>query len=86
MSREKGSRKTRALEVSQHLVPRGVRVAQATTGYVLAKIPEDPRPRQPCSTTRSTPSTDSEPGATKNSARSSTQVTDEVPRQAALMG
>ena len=44
MSPEKGSGKTRALEVSEHLVPRGVRVSQATTGYVLAKISEDPPP------------------------------------------
>jgi hypothetical protein len=44
MSPEKGSGKTRALEVSEHLVPRGVRVSQATTGYILAKISEDPPP------------------------------------------
>jgi hypothetical protein len=44
MSPEKGSGKTRALEVSEHLVPRGVRVSQATTGYVLAKISEYPPP------------------------------------------
>lgn len=44
MSPEKGSGKTRALEVSQHLVPRGVRVSQATTGYILAKVSEDPPP------------------------------------------
>lgn len=42
MSAEKGSGKTRALEVSEFLVPRGVRVSQATTGYVLAKISEQP--------------------------------------------
>jgi hypothetical protein len=44
MSPEKGSGKTRALEVSEHLVPRGVRVSQATTGYILARISEDPPP------------------------------------------
>jgi hypothetical protein len=44
MSPEKGSGKTRSLEVSEHLVPRGVRVSQATTGYILAKISEDPPP------------------------------------------
>ncbi|ORB74673.1 hypothetical protein BST44_08300 [Mycobacterium scrofulaceum] len=44
MSPEKGSGKTRALEVSEHLVPRAVRVSQATTGYVLAKVSQDPRP------------------------------------------
>ena len=42
MSAEKGSGKTRALEVSQLLVPRGVRVSQATTGYILAKISNEP--------------------------------------------
>ncbi|MBX7450852.1 DUF3631 domain-containing protein [Mycolicibacterium sp. 3033] len=42
MSAEKGSGKTRALEVSELLVPRGVRVSQATTGYVLAKISDVP--------------------------------------------
>jgi hypothetical protein len=41
MSPEKGSGKTRALEVSQHLVPRGVRVSQATTGYILAKVSQE---------------------------------------------
>ena len=44
MSPEKGSGKTRALEVSEHLVPRAVRVSQATTGYVLAKVSQDPPP------------------------------------------
>jgi Protein of unknown function (DUF3631) len=44
MSPEKGSGKTRALEVSHHLVPRGVRVSQATPNYVLAKVSEDPPP------------------------------------------
>jgi len=44
MSPEKGSGKTRALEVSEHLVPHGVRVSQATTGYILARISEDPPP------------------------------------------
>jgi Protein of unknown function (DUF3631) len=44
MSPEKGSGKTRSLEVSEHLVPRAVRVSQATTGYILAKISEDPPP------------------------------------------
>ena len=44
MSPEKGSGKTRALEVSQHLVPRGVRVSQATTAYILAKVSQDPPP------------------------------------------
>jgi hypothetical protein len=44
MSPEKGSGKTRALEVSQHLVPYPVRVSQATTGYVLARVSEDPPP------------------------------------------
>jgi hypothetical protein len=44
MSPEKGSGKTRCLEVSEHLVPRAVRVSQATTGYILAKISEDPPP------------------------------------------
>ena len=44
MSPEKGSGKTRALEVSEHLVPGCVRVSQATTGYILAGISEDPRP------------------------------------------
>ena len=44
MSPEKGSGKTRALEVSQRLVPRGVRVSQATTGYVLAQVSQDPPP------------------------------------------
>jgi hypothetical protein len=42
MSAEKGSGKTRALEVSQFLVPQGVRVSQASTGYILAKISEQP--------------------------------------------
>ncbi|MGE2731411.1 DUF3631 domain-containing protein [Mycolicibacterium vaccae] len=42
MSAEKGSGKTRALEVSQFLVPRGIRVSQASTGYILAKISDDP--------------------------------------------
>lgn len=42
MSAEKGSGKTRALEVSEYLVPRGVRVSQATTGYILAKISDEP--------------------------------------------
>jgi len=42
MSAEKGSGKTRALEVSQNLVPRGVRVSQASTGYILAKISDEP--------------------------------------------
>ncbi|GAB3239970.1 DUF3631 domain-containing protein [Mycolicibacterium hippocampi] len=41
MSAEKGSGKTRALEVSQLLVPRGIRVSQASTGYILAKISDD---------------------------------------------
>jgi Protein of unknown function (DUF3631) len=44
MSPEKGSGKTRALEVSEHLVPRGMRVSQATTGYILARISEEPPP------------------------------------------
>lgn len=44
MSPEKGSGKTRALEVSEHLVPCSVRVSQATTGYILARISEDPPP------------------------------------------
>ena len=44
MSPEKGSGKTRSLEVSEHLVPRAVRVSQAATGYVLAKVSQDPRP------------------------------------------
>jgi Protein of unknown function (DUF3631) len=44
MSAEKGSGKTRALEVSHHLVPRGVRVSQATPNYILAKVSEDPPP------------------------------------------
>jgi hypothetical protein len=44
MSPEKGSGKTRALEVSQHLVPRGVRISQATTGYIIAKVSEEPPP------------------------------------------
>jgi hypothetical protein len=44
MSPEKGSGKTRALEVSEHLVPNPVRVSQATTGYVLARVSEVPRP------------------------------------------
>jgi len=44
MSPEKGSGKTRSLEVSEHLVPRAVRVSQATTGYVLAKVSQDPPP------------------------------------------
>ena len=44
MSPEKGSGKTRALEVSHHLVPRGVRVSQATPNYILAKVSEDPPP------------------------------------------
>ena len=44
MSPEKGSGKTRALEVSEYLVQRGVRVSQATTGYILAKVSEDPPP------------------------------------------
>lgn len=44
MSPEKGSGKTRALEVSERLVPHSVRVSQATTGYILAKISEDPPP------------------------------------------
>lgn len=44
MSPEKGSGKTRALEVSEYLVPGGVRVSQATTGYVLAKVSQDPPP------------------------------------------
>jgi hypothetical protein len=42
ISPEKGSGKTRSLEVSEHLVPRAVRVSQATTGYVLAKVSQDP--------------------------------------------
>ena len=42
MSAEKGSGKTRALEVSQSLVPRGIRVSQASTGYILARISDDP--------------------------------------------
>jgi hypothetical protein len=33
-----------ALEVSHHLVPRGVRVSQATPNYILAKVSEDPPP------------------------------------------
>jgi Protein of unknown function (DUF3631) len=44
MSPEKGSGKTRSLEVSEHLVPRAVRVSQATTGYILAKVSEEPPP------------------------------------------
>ena len=44
MSPEKGGGKTRSLEVSEHLVPRTVRVSQATTGYVLAKVSQDPPP------------------------------------------
>jgi hypothetical protein len=44
MSPEKGSGKTRAPEVSQHLVPRGVLVSQATPNYILAKVSEDPPP------------------------------------------
>lgn len=44
MSPEKGSGKTRSLEVSEHLVPRAVRVSQATTGYVLAKVSQEPPP------------------------------------------
>ncbi len=44
MSPEKGSGKTRSLEVSEHLVPRAVRVSQATAGYVLAKVSQDPPP------------------------------------------
>lgn len=44
MSPEKGSGKTRALEVSHHLVPRGVRVSQATPNYILAKVSEVPPP------------------------------------------
>jgi hypothetical protein len=44
MSPEKGSGKTRSLEVSEHLVPRAVRVSQATSGYVLAKVSQDPPP------------------------------------------
>jgi Protein of unknown function (DUF3631) len=44
MSPEKGSGKTRALEVSECLVPNPVRVSQATTGYVLARVSEDPPP------------------------------------------
>lgn len=44
MSPEKGSGKTRSLEVSEHLVPRAVRVSQATPGYILARISEDPPP------------------------------------------
>lgn len=44
MSPEKGSGKTRSLEVSEYLVPRAVRVSQATPGYVLAKVSEDPPP------------------------------------------
>src|ERR1700758_4977038 len=44
MSPEKGSGKTRALEVSHHLVPRAVRVSQATPNYILAKVSEDPPP------------------------------------------
>lgn len=42
MSAEKGSGKTRALEVSEYLVPRGVRVSQASPAYVLAKISDEP--------------------------------------------
>jgi Protein of unknown function (DUF3631) len=44
MSPEKGSGKTRALEASHHLVPRGVRVSRATPNYILAKVSEDPPP------------------------------------------
>ncbi|MGO8849899.1 MAG: DUF3631 domain-containing protein [Mycobacterium sp.] len=44
MSPEKGSGKTRALEVSEYLVPNPVRVSQATTGYVLASVSEVPPP------------------------------------------
>jgi hypothetical protein len=44
MSPEKGSGKTRALEVSQHLVPGGVRVSQATTAYILSKVSTEPPP------------------------------------------
>jgi len=44
MSPEKGSGKTRSLEVSEHLVPRAVRVSQATAGYVLAKVSQEPPP------------------------------------------
>jgi hypothetical protein len=44
MSPEKGSGKTPALEVSEHLVPRRVRVSQASTAYVVAKVSADPRP------------------------------------------
>jgi len=44
MSPEKGSGKTRALEVSEYLVPNPVRVSQATTGYVLARVSEVPPP------------------------------------------
>ncbi len=44
MSPEKGSGKTRALEVSEYLVPSAVRVSQATTGYVLARVSEVPPP------------------------------------------
>ncbi len=44
MSPEKGSGKTRALEVSQYLVPNGVRVAQASTAYVLARVSQQPPP------------------------------------------
>lgn len=44
MSPEKRTGKTRALEVSQYLVPRGVFVSQATTGYVLARVSQIPTP------------------------------------------
>ncbi|WP_284226868.1 DUF3631 domain-containing protein [Mycobacterium antarcticum] len=44
MSPEKGSGKTRALEVSEHLVPGGVRVSQASTAYIVAKVSADPTP------------------------------------------
>lgn len=42
MSPEKGSGKTRALEVSQYLAPRSVRSSQASTAFVLAKISKEP--------------------------------------------
>lgn len=42
MSPEKGSGKTRALEVSEYLVPEGIRVSQASTGFVLSRMAEDP--------------------------------------------
>jgi hypothetical protein len=44
MSPEKGSGKTRALEVSEHLVHQCVRVSNATTAYVVAKVSSEPTP------------------------------------------